>query len=155
MALPCTIMNTELPSASASDYTPPGGPPQVARPDPGIFRQMGEENIYRMAEDFYRELEASDIRPLFPEDMPAASRKQAMFLIGILGGPPRYQEKIGPPRLRARHLPFQIDEPARQTWLACFKKVLEHPETYAFPRDDLPGFIRWLEDFSAWMVNRA
>jgi hemoglobin len=135
-------------------HIPAGGPPEVARPDPGIFEAMGQENIFRMAEDFYRELEQSSVRHMFPEDMRAASRKQGMFLTGILGGPPLYQQHIGPPRLRARHLPFAIDEEARQTWLGCFKKVLEHPERYDFPEEHLPGFIAWLEAFSAWMVNR-
>jgi len=116
---------------------------------------MGEANIFKMSEDFYRELEQSDIRHLFPEDMAAASRKQALFQIGILGGPPRYQEQIGPPRMRARHIPFQIDEAARQSWLGCFKKILEHPERYHFPEEHLPGFIQWIEAFSAWMVNSA
>ena len=127
-------MDFNLPSNPHHVYTPPGGPPQVARPSREIFEQMGELNIFRMSEDFYRELEQSAIRPMFPEDMGAASKKQAMFLVGILGGPPLYQERIGPPRMRARHIPFHIDEPARQTWLACFKKILAHSERYDFPR---------------------
>lgn len=148
-------MDTDHPLTSEVPYTPPGGPPQVDRPDPAIFQAMGQANIYKMAEDFYRELEQSPVRHLFPENMVAASRKQAMFLVGILGGPPLYQQKIGPPRLRARHLPFAIDESARQTWLSCFKKVLEHPERYQFPGEHLAGFIQWLEAFSAWMVNKG
>lgn len=116
---------------------------------------MGEENIFRMCEEFYRELEQSPVRHLFPEDMPAASRKIASFLVQLCGGPPLFNQHFGQPMMRARHLQFSIDEAARQTWLGCFKKVLGHAvEKYNFPPQHLPGFIRFLEEFSVWMVNR-
>ena len=58
--------------------------------------------------------------------------------------------------MRARHIPFPIDEQARQTWLECFHRVLEGAETkYAFPPQHLDGFKEFLRDFSAWMVNKA
>lgn len=116
---------------------------------------MGQENIFRMCADFYRELEKTPLRPLFPPDMQEASKKTAAFFTGLLGGPPLYAEQFGPPRMRARHLPFAIDEAARQVWLSSFKTVLEGAESrYGFPAEHLPGFIRFLEEFSGWMVNR-
>lgn len=116
---------------------------------------MGEDNIFAMCRDFYRELEKSSVRPLFPDDMEQASRRNAAFFVGVLGGPPLYQRLYGPPRMRQRHLPIPIDEEARNVWLGCFKTTLERAgETYSFPREHLPGFIAFLEDFSAWMVNR-
>ena len=73
-----------------------------------------------------------------------------------MGGPPLYFEKYGPPRMRARHLPFEIDEEARQVWLLCFDKILNGaPEKYDFPPQHLEGFRKFLESFSAWMVNKA
>ena len=58
--------------------------------------------------------------------------------------------------MRARHIKFPIGEHERQTWLGCFKKTLEGAEQkYNFPAQHLPGFIRFLDEFSAWMVNRA
>ena len=58
--------------------------------------------------------------------------------------------------MRQRHMPFAIDQEARNVWLGCFKKTLEQAEDqYAFPPEHLPGFITFLEGFSAWMVNRA
>ena len=137
-------------------YTPPGGPPQGPGPSREIYGLMGESNIFRMMADFYRELEVSELRPLFPPDMEEASKKSAAFFIGILGGPPIYIEKYGSPRMRARHLPFVINEHARQVWLNCFEKILESAETkYQFPPQHLAGFRRFLRDFSAWMVNTA
>jgi hemoglobin len=117
---------------------------------------MGEANIFRMISDLYKEIERSKIRHLFPADMEAASQKSAAFFVGLLGGPPIYVEKYGSPRMRARHLPFQIDESSRRVWLACFDRTLERAEEkYNFPAQHLEGFREFLKNFSAWMVNTA
>lgn len=130
------------------------GPPQVDPPNPAIFEAMGAENIVQMLEDFYLELEMSSIREMFPEDMKSASRKSAAFFIGLCGGPPLYHQLYGHPRLRARHLPFKIDEEAQRVWLECFKKTLEQAgEKYLFPEEHMAGFINFLEGFSPWMIN--
>lgn len=135
-------------------YTPEGGPPQGITPDPQIYALMGEDAIYQMLEDFYLELEQSSIRSLFPSDMKEASRRSAAFFVFILGGPPLYQQQFGPPRMRQRHLPFAIDEKARQTWLDCFKEILKDAEKkYNFPMQHMDGFIHFLDQFSLWMVN--
>ena len=137
-------------------YVPPGGPPRVAPPSPEIYAQMGEANIFAMLEDLYRELEQSWLRPMFPTDMVAASHRSAAFFVGLLGGPPLYHQRYGNPMMRARHMPFRIDEAARQEWLACFDRVLARaPDKYNFPPAHLPGFRAFLEGFSGWMVNTA
>jgi hemoglobin len=136
-------------------YTPPSGPPQGPGPDSGIYKIMGEENIFRMMSDFYKELEKSEVRHLFPADMEEASRKSAAFFVTVLGGPPMYFEKYGPPRMRARHLPFEIDEHARQVWLGCFEKTLEGADVkYHFPMEYMAGFKEFLRSFSGCMVNK-
>ena len=109
-------------------YVPPGGPPQGIAPSRDVYRLMGEENIFRMCHDFYAEIGRSSIRDLFPEDLPAASEKIAAFLVGLLGGPPLYQQRYGDPMMRARHLAFAINEAARQEWLRCFRVVLADAE---------------------------
>jgi len=137
-------------------YTPPGGPPQGPGPNPEIYRIMGEANIFKMILDLYKEIEQSEVRHLFPADMEEASKKSAAFFVTVLGGPPLYFERFGSPRMRARHLPFEIDEHARQVWLACFERVLEGAESkYQFPSQHMAGFKEFLKNFSAWMVNKA
>ena len=92
---------------------------------------------------------------MFSTDLPEASKNLAAFFVGLCGGPPLFRQRRGEPMMRARHLPFAIDEAARRTWLDCFFKVLEHADRdYAFPVEHLPGFKQFLEEFSAWMVNR-
>lgn len=134
-------------------YVPPGGPPQ-RRPNPAIYAVMGEENIFKMIEDFYLVLEKSSIRHMFPEDMVEASKKTASFFVFLLGGPPLYHQRHGPPMMRQRHMPFVIDEAARQVWLKCFRVVLDNADVkYHFPQEHMMDFTDFLEDFSAWMVN--
>ena len=47
------------------------------------------------------------------------------FLIGRFGGPPRYIEQRGHPRLRMRHAPFAIDEAARNRWVELMDRALD------------------------------
>jgi hemoglobin len=56
-----------------------------------------------MMSDLYKELEQSEVRHLFPADMEEASKKSALFFIGLLGGPPLYVQKFGSPRMRAAY----------------------------------------------------
>ena len=138
-------------------YVPPGGPPRLERPNPAIYAAMGEGNIFQMLADFYIELGQSSIAGLFPqgeEELLAASMKSAAFFVGLLGGPQLYHQRYGNPMMRARHMPFVIDEAARQEWMACFDRVLaDAPQKYGFPAAYIAGFRAFLDGFSGWMVN--
>lgn len=137
-------------------FVPPAGPPNKM-PSREIYKLMGEEHIFQMLEDFYIELAQSEIRHMFPdnpEDLVTASKKSGAFFVGLLGGPPLYHQRYGSPMMRARHLPFPIDQKARDTWLACFETVLENAtEKYHFPAKHLPDFKAFLAGFSTWMIN--
>ena len=146
--------NPYLRTSEEEVYVPAAGPPQVPIPSPEIYKAMGQENIMKMCEDFYRTLEATEIRPMFPANMPKASEKLAAFLVFRLGGPPLYQQRHGPPRLRERHFPFKITEKDRRIWLAAFLKTLENADKkYSFPMQHMQDFWNFIEGFSGWMVN--
>jgi hemoglobin len=66
-------------------YVPDMRPGEVTSPSREIYASMGEANIMRMMEDFYRELEQSPIREMFPPDMLAAARKNATFFVQVMG----------------------------------------------------------------------
>ena len=140
-------------------HTPPAGPPQGPPPDPAIYAALGLEGITRMLQDLYVQLGRSPIAHLFPADeagLKAAGAKSALFFVTVCGGPPLYAQQHGPPRMRARHLPFAIDEAARRHWLACWEPVLREADVnYGFPAEHLAGFRDFLDGFSAWMVNRC
>ena len=137
-------------------YTPPEGPPPADPRLSEIYEKMGEDNIFKLLEDFYQTLEQSEIRSMFPADMALASRKSGEFFVFLLGGPPLYQQRHGAPMMRRRHLPFVIDERARQVWLRSFYATLEDADKkYAFPVEYIKDFKQFLDKFSGWMVNTA
>lgn len=89
----------------------------------------GEEAIRRLVERFYQLMtelpQAQTIRAMHEADLGPAKERLFMFLSGWLGGPQLYAERFGHPRLRQKHLPFAIDEKARDAWMACMVQALE------------------------------
>jgi hemoglobin len=139
----------------SSFYIPPAGPPQISPPQ--VFEKVGMEPLYDMAWIQYQELAKSAIASMFPageEELRAASRRNAAFMCGILGGPKIYQQKFGPPQMRQRHLPFAIDENARQEWLRCFYTAFTQANRLGLDTDEQKALLLWINQFSAWMVNR-
>ena len=62
-----------------------------------------------------------------PQDLADAEQRLRDFLVGRFGGPSRYIEARGHPRLRMRHMPFAITPAARQRWLELMARALEEP----------------------------
>lgn len=89
----------------------------------------GIENIRLLVETFYDIMDsdpkAQAIRAMHPEDLTSAREKLFMFLTGWTGGPQLYIERYGHPFLRRRHLPFPVDESARDQWMYCMIKAME------------------------------
>jgi len=77
----------------------------------------GDTTFQRLVDTFYARIEADPLlRPMFPEDLEPGKRGQFLFLTQFFGGPTRYAEERGHPRLRMRHFPFPIDRAAREAW---------------------------------------
>ncbi|ALP54413.1 hypothetical protein Tel_15360 [Candidatus Tenderia electrophaga] len=94
------------------------------------YQKLGGETALRTLVDRFYELmdtlpEARAIRAMHPQDLSGSRDKLFKFLSGWLGGPPLYMEEFGHPRLRARHLPFAVDEAARDAWMLCMTQALE------------------------------
>lgn len=88
----------------------------------------GEGVLRRLVDRFYDIMDADErarpIRDMHAPDLAHAREKLFMFLSGWLGGPSLYIEKYGHPRLRARHLPFAIDDSARDQWMLCMRQAM-------------------------------
>jgi hemoglobin len=146
----------EIMSDQRIPYVPSVNPADIAGPSREIYARMGRENLFRMIEEFYRELGSSAIRSMFPQDLVASSHKSAAFFAQLTGGPQEYTEQHGPPRMRARHLAFKITPQARAVWLQCFERILDRAVIdFGFPAEHLEGFRQFLQKFSQWMVNAA
>lgn len=84
----------------------------------------GAGGIFAIVEDFYRRIEADErMRSLYPADLEPGKEKLRLFLVQWLGGPPKYSEKYGHPRLRARHFPFVIGEWHAGRWLRYMREA--------------------------------
>jgi hemoglobin len=78
----------------------------------------GDPTFQELVDIFYARVAADpQLRPLFPTDMEPGKRWQFLFLTQFFGGPLRYAQERGHPRLRMRHFPFPIDQRARDLWL--------------------------------------
>ena len=79
----------------------------------------GEPVFHALVADFYRGV-ASDpvLRPLYPDDLGPAEERLRLFLVQYWGGPTTYSDQRGHPRLRMRHVAWQVGERERDAWLA-------------------------------------
>jgi hemoglobin len=92
-----------------------------------IYDRIGEDGFARLVRAFYAQVPGDAVLgPMYPaEDLEGAEERLRDFLIGRFGGPPRYVERRGHPRLRMRHMPFAIGEAARDRWVANMDRALD------------------------------
>jgi hemoglobin len=93
------------------------------------FEAMGGEPAVRTLVDRFYDLmdelpEATTIRAMHPPDLSESRDKLHWFLCGFFGGPQLYVQRFGHPKLRRRHLPFPIDDAARDAWMTCMLRAV-------------------------------
>ena len=121
--------------------------------DQDIYKVIGEEGFTRLIAAFYRQVPGDDILAAMypPHDLAGAEHRLRDFLIGRFGGPQRYIEQRGHPRLRARHMPFAVNIAARERWLQLMTNALDEVKLPA----EIDAFLReFFEGVSAMLVNR-
>ncbi|MGE3955074.1 MAG: globin [Vicinamibacterales bacterium] len=117
-----------------------------------IYQAIGEEGFERLVAAFYRQVPGDDILgPMYPpDDLEGAEQRLRDFLIGRFGGPQRYIEQRGHPRLRMRHAPFAIDGAARDRWVQLMSRALD--ET-GLPREVELALRPFFEGVATMMMN--
>jgi hemoglobin len=144
-------------------------PPTIVQPHfPGYFKRVmispmaetelsiyefvgGDATFQRLVDIFYAKVEADDdLRALFPDDLEPGKRWQFLFLTQFFGGPARYADERGHPRLRMRHGPFPIDIKARNRWL---QYMLEAVDEVGIKEPARSLMRDYFERGSAAMVN--
>ncbi len=73
------------------------------------------------------------------------------YLSEWMGGPKLYSVEKGHPRLRQRHIRFQIGEAERDAWLLCMRGALEETIENAEARQELYAAMAKLAN---WMRNQ-
>lgn len=92
-----------------------------------LYELLGDERLLELLRNFYNKVfDSPVIGPLFNQtEKSTIMDKQFCFLTQFLGGPPRYNEKYGIPKMRLRHMPHEITEKGRDEWLRLMKESIE------------------------------
>jgi len=118
-----------------------------------VYERIGEDGFARLVRAFYAQVPTDDILgPMYPAaDLAGAEIRLRDFLVGRFGGPPRYVEQRGHPRLRMRHTPFAIDQRTRDRWMQLMSTALDEqgfdPEVKELMRE-------FLAQVATFMINR-
>ena len=121
--------------------------------DTSVYARIGEEGFARLVGGFYRRVRGDDIlSPMYPQDdWEGAEERLRDFLIYRFGGPRHYLEKRGHPRLQLRHVPFAIDQRARDRWVSLMDEALGE----AGLDEKSVGLLRpFLHQVATMMMNR-
>lgn len=119
-----------------------------------LYTVLGEEGFRRLIGEFYTRVRYDDILgPLYPQhEFDAAEERLRDFLIGRFGGPQRYIENRGHPRLRMRHAPFPVTPEARNRWMELMNQAMANTPMPAEATDLLRAYF---ESTATAMINRA
>jgi hemoglobin len=135
---------------------PADSTPEAGRAAPSPYERLGgDAGVRALVDAFYDRMDLEEayagIRALHAPSLASARDKLAWYLTGWLGGPQRYVERFGHPRLRARHLPFPIASSERDQWLACMRQALDD---VAAPGDLVGPLMDAFRGTADWMRNR-
>ena len=121
--------------------------------DAEVYDAIGEDGFHRLVAAFYRRVPADPVLgPMYPShDLAGAEQRLRDFLVGRFGGPQRYIEQRGHPRLRMRHGPFPITPAARDHWMALMGAALDEA---ALPEDAASVLRDFFEAVSTMVINR-
>jgi hemoglobin len=119
-----------------------------------VFAEIGEQGIARVVAAFYRRVPQDDVLgPMYPPgDLAGAEARLRDFLIYRFGGPVRYLEQRGHPRLRARHAPFLINQTARDRWMQLMGEAIAEA---ALPAEVEDAMRMFLDGMSTFLINRT
>lgn len=118
-----------------------------------LYEAIGEDGFDRLTRAFYEQVPGDEILgPMYPaEELAAARERLRDFLVGRFGGPQRYIEQRGHPRLRMRHMRFPIDERARNRWMLLMSRALDASD---LPMEAVVPLRHFFSDTATFMINR-
>jgi hemoglobin len=121
--------------------------------DQEIYALIGDDGFQRLVKAFYRQVPADDLLgPMYPhQDLDGAEERLRDFLIFRFGGPQRYIEQRGHPRLRMRHALFAIGSAARDRWMKLMINALSEA---ALPVEAETALREFFEGTATFMINR-
>jgi hemoglobin len=119
-----------------------------------VYATIGEEGFSRLIRAFYAQIPGDDLLgPMYEgRDLEGAEHRLRDFLVGRFGGPQRYVEARGHPRLRRRHAPFRVDRQARDRWMTLMTRALDDVQ---LPSEADAVLRAFFETTATFMINRS
>ncbi len=119
-----------------------------------MYSAVGEEGFTRLIAAFYKQVPGDPILgPMYPaDDLAGAEQRLRDYLIYRFGGPQKYIEERGHPRLRARHFPFAITKLARDRWVALMNNAFAEA---AIPEQAAAPIREFFDQMATFMINQA
>lgn len=120
--------------------------------DQQVFAAIGEDGFAQLVHAFYAQVPGDVILgAMYPaHDLVGAEQRLCDFLVGRFGGPDRYIQQRGHPRLRQRHAPFAVDQHARDRWMALMNRALDQA---ALPSEATNTLRAFFEEAATFMIN--
>jgi hemoglobin len=117
-----------------------------------IYARIGEDGFHRLVAAFYAQVPGDDILgAMYPaDDLPGAEERLRDFLVGRFGGPRRYEEARGHPRLRMRHMPFKLNQAARDRWVQLMDRALDQA---GLPADAVSLLRQFFHHMATFLMN--
>ncbi|MGC4033038.1 MAG: globin [Tepidisphaeraceae bacterium] len=108
-----------------------------------MYHRIGEAKLRQIIAGFYRRVPSDPVLgPMYPpDDLAGAEWRLYGFIAQRLGGPADYSAQRGHPRLRMRHMPFAIDERARDHWILLMDAAINEVELAQSDAELLKHFL--------------
>lgn len=120
----------------------------------------GDDYFIQLVDRFFDDVEENSlIRDLYPRSLKESRFRTWSFLAQYWGGPQTYSEKRGHPRLRMRHMPFEIGSAERDAWFNLMKLAVDETplpaELPAEAVDEVHGLlIKYFDHAATAMINQ-
>ncbi len=118
-----------------------------------VYNAIGESGFDKLVKAFYSQVPTDSILGAMypPDDIEGAEQRLRDFLVGRFGGPQRYIEQRGHPRLRMRHASFAIGQAARDRWLQLMTRALDD---VALPAEADRVLRTFFASTATFLINR-
>jgi hemoglobin len=119
-----------------------------------VYALIGEEGFVRLVGAFYKQVPSDAVLgPMYAgRDLGESEERLRDFLVFRFGGPSRYLDRRGHPRLRMRHMMFPIDQRARDRWVQLMGSAFEEAKLPADAERVLRSFF---ESTASFLINKA
>ena len=116
-----------------------------------LYPRIGESPLQELTKNFYLEVsKIPELRSLYPEDLKATERGIYLFLNQVLGSPQTYSEEGVDPRLRMRHMQWEIDIKMSVDWMNAMIQALDKVPLEQEVREE---FLNYFTQVADAMIN--